>query len=126
MGTVLAIVGAASFIGYLIWLIVRIVQWDSKIPPIIGMLLSVVMVLGGLSTFAGTEDVTSKKADSSPKSDVVDKADLLTESEIKELYSNPSKYKNRSLEMFGKVFTMPEYDSDAIYFQMCADPKIAK
>ena len=116
MGTVLAIVGAASFIGYLIWLIVRI----------IGMLLSVVMALGGLSTFAGTEDVTSKKADSSPKSDVVDKADLLTESEIKELYSNPSKYKNRSLEMFGKVFTMPEYDSDAIYFQMCADPKIAK
>lgn len=35
--------------GYLIWLIIRTVQWDSKIPPVIGMLLSAVMLVGGLS-----------------------------------------------------------------------------
>lgn len=49
MGTVLLGVGAASFVGYLIWLIVCAVRWDSKIPPIIGMALSLVMIAGGLS-----------------------------------------------------------------------------
>lgn len=50
MNTILVGVGALAFIGYLIWLIVRSINWDSKIPPIIGMLLSVVMILGGLNT----------------------------------------------------------------------------
>lgn len=49
MGTILLGVGAASFIGYLIWLIICVVNWDSKIPPIIGMILSLVMIAGGLS-----------------------------------------------------------------------------
>lgn len=49
MGTVLLVAGAASFAGYLIWLIICTVNWDSKIPPVIGMLLSLVMIAGGLS-----------------------------------------------------------------------------
>lgn len=123
MGMVLTIVGAASFVGYLIWLIVRIVQWDSKIPPIIGMLLSVVMVFGGLSTFSGSDDAPSKKTDSPEKPASTETVDLMTESEVKEMYSSPSKFKNRSLELFGKVFATPEYDKDAVYFQMWADPE---
>lgn len=43
-------VGGVAFIGYLVWLIIRIINWDSKIPPIIGMLLCVVMIVCGLST----------------------------------------------------------------------------
>ena len=56
MEMVLTAVGAASFVGYLIWLIICSIRWDSKIPPIIGMLLSAVMLVGGLSAsvdFAG-------------------------------------------------------------------------
>ncbi len=49
MGGLLTLIGAAGFIGYLIWLVVCIRNWDSKIPPVIGMLLSVVMLLGGLA-----------------------------------------------------------------------------
>ena len=53
METILAGVGVVSFIGYLIWLIVRSIQWESKIPPIIGMLLSVIMFVGGVSMMPG-------------------------------------------------------------------------
>lgn len=123
MGTVLIIVGIASLIGYLIWLIVRIVQWDSKIPPIIGMLLSVVMVIGGISTFSDTGSISPKKTDSPGKSVSLEADDLMSESEIKELYTDPSKYEKRSLELAGKVFATPEYDEDAVYFQMWADPE---
>lgn len=49
MEKVLLGVGAISFIGYLIWLIVCVKNWDSKIPPIVGMILSLVMILGGFS-----------------------------------------------------------------------------
>lgn len=129
MSLVLLIVGIASFIGYLIWLIVRIVQWDSKIPPIVGMLLSVVMVLGGLSSMRSFENILPSKTIDSPiaedpsKTDAASKSDFLTEAEIKEMYSNPSKFKNRSVELIGKVFSTPEYDSGAVYFQMWADPE---
>lgn len=48
MEKVLLGVGAVSFIGYLIWLIVSIKNWDSKIPPIVGMALSVIMIFSAL------------------------------------------------------------------------------
>lgn len=47
-------VGAAGFIGYLIWLVVCIRNWDSKIPPVIGMILSMVMLFGGLEYVAAS------------------------------------------------------------------------
>ena len=55
MGGLLTLIGAAGFIGYLIWLVVRVRNWDSKIPPVIGMLLSMVMLSGGLMWVAETE-----------------------------------------------------------------------
>lgn len=55
MGALLTLIGAAGLIGYLIWLVVRIRNWDSKVPPVIGMLLSVVMLSGGLMWAAETE-----------------------------------------------------------------------
>ena len=42
--------GAISFIGYLIWLIVCIVNGESKMPSVIGILLSLVMLVGGLAS----------------------------------------------------------------------------
>ena len=59
-GLVLVGVGIIAFIGYLIWFIVRSLNWDSKIPPIIGMLLSVVMVAGGLFTMQEVKDLIYK------------------------------------------------------------------
>lgn len=56
VGMILAIVGAVSLVGYIVWLIVCVVRWDSKIPAVIGILLSVVMVLGGLLTMPGFLD----------------------------------------------------------------------
>ena len=55
MGGLLTLIGAAGFIGCIIWLIVCIRNWDSKIPPIIGALLCLVMAAGGLMWRAETE-----------------------------------------------------------------------
>ena len=55
MGGLLTLVGAAGFIGCIIWLIVCIRNWDSKIPPIVGALLCLVMAAGGLMWRAETE-----------------------------------------------------------------------
>lgn len=123
MGVILSGVGVISFIGYLIWLIVRIRNWDSKIPPIIGMLLSVVMLLGGISSAPMPVRNSTPKTEDSPSTSAPQESEVLTEIEIKEMYSNPSKYKNKSLELVGKVFSDPEYDSGAVYFQMWGDPE---
>ena len=61
MGGLLTLIGAAGFIGYLIWLVVRVRNWDSKIPPVIGMLLSMVMLSGGLMWGAETEPPAERK-----------------------------------------------------------------
>lgn len=61
MGGLLTLIGAVGFIGYLIWLVVCIRNWDSKIPPVIGMILSMVMLSGGLMWVAETEPPTERK-----------------------------------------------------------------
>lgn len=47
----------------------------------------------------------------------------LTDSEISSMYSDPKKYKGRSIELTGKVFSEPEYEDNDVYFQMWADPE---
>lgn len=59
----LAAIGAVAFIGYLVWLIIRIRNYDSKIPPIIGMLLCVVMIVGGISLEPGEKTSKSNSGD---------------------------------------------------------------
>lgn len=72
-GSVLVGVGAIAFIGSLIWLIVRSINWDSKIPPVLGMLLCLVMVVCGVSVMDETESPTN----SDVKSKSEDKQDQL-------------------------------------------------
>lgn len=57
------------------------------------------------------------------EADVKPEAPPLTESEIKQMYSDPSKFIDRQLELTGQVFTAPEYDEDGVYFQMWGDPE---
>lgn len=66
MEMVLTAVGAASFVGYLIWLIISSIRWDSKIPPIIGMLLSLVMLVGGLSALVDIPGVLNSLKPKAP------------------------------------------------------------
>lgn len=56
-------VGIIAFIGYFIWLVVRAINWDSKVPPVIGMLLCVVMVVCGVASMGGTENLISSDAE---------------------------------------------------------------
>lgn len=49
------------------------------------------------------------------------KAEALSDSEIKEMYSNPEKFVDRTVTLTGKVFSSPETDKDGVYFQMFHD-----
>lgn len=51
------------------------------------------------------------------------KSPPLTESEIKQMYTDPTKFTGRQLELTGQVFSSPEYDEDGVYFQMWGDPE---
>ena len=86
MGGLLTLVGAAGFIGYLIWLVVCIRNWDSKIPPAIGMLLSVVMLSGGLIWVAETEPAMERKpsSESSEPAESKEDAPVVADVPVKE------------------------------------------
>ena len=81
-------IGAAGFIGYLIWLVVRVRNWDSKIPPVIGMLLSMVMLSGGLMWVAETETpgernpASERSEPAESKEDAPVKADLPVKADV--------------------------------------------
>lgn len=45
----------------------------------------------------------------------------LSESEIKELYTDPDRFAGRTVSLVGKVFAEPEKDQSGIYFQMFSD-----
>lgn len=53
-----------------------------------------------------------------------DQADAapMTEEEIAQMYSDPAPFEGRTLELCGRIFDAPEYDEQAVYFQMWADP----
>lgn len=50
----------------------------------------------------------------------------LSEHEINLMYSNPNDYSGRPVELTGEVFSDPEYDENAAYFQMFVDPENAR
>lgn len=72
-------------------------------------LLAFLFLLSGCS---GGND-TANQADAAP----------MTEEEIAQMYSNPEQFEGRTLEICGRIFDTPEYDDQAVYFQMWADPE---
>ena len=84
MGGLLTLTGAAGVIGYLIWLVVRIRNWESKVPPVVGMLLSVVMLSGGLMWGAETEPPAERKPASESSEPAENKEDAPTAEDVPE------------------------------------------
>ena len=73
-GMLLGIIGVIGFLGCLIWLIVRAIQWDSKWPAVLGMALCVVLFFVGVAI---SEPVDT--ADNDSKSGTEAKRDEETE-----------------------------------------------
>lgn len=63
----------------------------------------------------------SSEEQSSEKSEETEDTTPLSESEIKQMYTDPDKFMNRTVTLTGRVFTSPERDEDGIYFQMFYD-----
>lgn len=59
------------------------------------------------------QNISSEAANSEPLSDA----------EMKELYTDPDKFKGRTVTLTGKVFSDPEQDENGVYFQIFSDPK---
>lgn len=80
-------------------------------------LLSLVIAVG--LTACGGEGTT----DANGSEGTPEVQEPLSSAEIKQMYTNPADFKGRTVELIGKVFSEPEYDTDGIYFQMWGDPK---
>lgn len=65
-GMLLGIVGIIGFLGCLIWLIIRAIQWDSKWPPVLGMVLCVVLFFAGVAV-SGPSDSKGDEAPQEPQ-----------------------------------------------------------
>ena len=90
MGGLLTLTGAAGVIGYLIWLVVRIRNWESKVPPVVGMLLSVVMLSGGLMWGAETEPPAERRPASESSEPAENKEDAPTAEDVPEKEDVPA------------------------------------
>ena len=100
MGGLLALIGAAGFIGCIIWLIVCIRNWDSKIPPIIGALLCLVMAAGGLMWRAETEPPRERK----PASERSEPAENKENTPVEE---DAIERRTHEIHLFGIEFDFP-------------------
>lgn len=74
------------------------------------------------SSTPAKEMVGTNKTGSSDATESEANYDFLTEEEIRQMYSNPEKYKQRLVELSGKVFGNIEYAELGVYFQIYADP----
>ncbi len=63
----------------------------------------------------------SSEEQSSEKPEEPEDTTPLSESEIKQMYTDPEKFINRTVTLTGQVFASPERDEDGIYFQMFYD-----
>lgn len=71
----------------------------------------------------GSSDSGNESSKSNDSQAVAKQENQLTDAEISNMYSEPGKYKDRSIELTGKVFSEPEYEDNDVYFQMWADPE---
>lgn len=63
----------------------------------------------------GSGNTPEAEQDEAPK-------EPLPASELKKVFSDPESYIGERVELGGVVFTAPEYDENAVYFQMWSDP----
>lgn len=70
-GMLLGIAGVIGFLGCLIWLIVRAIQWDSKWPAVLGMVLCVALFFVGVAI----SEPSDSSGDKSPQEPQAQKDD---------------------------------------------------
>lgn len=70
-------------------------------------------ILIGLLTACGSSSSTSSSTNSKP----------LSKEELEQMYTNPDKFKGRTVDMYAKIFVQPEKDDKGTYLQAYADPK---
>lgn len=101
----------------------------------LAMLLAVGLCLGsaacasdtGNESSASNADTTSteNQTEESEKPEESKDTSPLSEAEIQKMYSDPEAYTDRTVTLTGEVFTTPEVDDTAIYFQMFHDTENA-
>lgn len=52
MGAIVALVGLIGFAACIIWLIINAIRWDSKAPPIVGIMVCFVLVFVGTAMYS--------------------------------------------------------------------------
>lgn len=75
------------------------------------------------STGSLSSEQSSENTDDTKESEQPADTTPMSESEIKQMYSDAEKFTGRTVTLSGKVFATPEQDENGIYFQMYADPE---
>ena len=100
-------------------------KWWQIVLIAIGALVAIVIIVTLIgvdeessSSGTGVDKTSSSSLDGSSESG----EEPLTESEISQMYTEPKKFKGRSVTLYGKIFSEPENDSKGVSFHMYASP----
>lgn len=89
MGAIIVLVGLIGFAACIIWLIINAVRWDSKAPPIIGIMICFVIVFVGSAIFSRSDYSPNNK----DNKQVSQKSNEDTETSDKDESQEPEHYK---------------------------------
>lgn len=96
-------------------------RWWGILLIVLGALILFLLLIGIIGSVSSGADSNSSSGKISSSS--VTSEPPLTDSEIDQLYTDPEKFKGRTVTLVGQVLFTPEKDEDGIYFQMYADPE---
>ena len=88
------------------------------------IVLGIFLVLGLIANIFGSDSGSGDSSNASnDNSQTPDSGDTyLSNSEVDQMYTDPKSFKGKKVILYGKIFTDPEKDDTAVYFQMYADP----
>ena len=95
---------------------------------VLGSVIVLAIIAGIFGSIGGEGDTSSGSSKSESGSvaaggdNTTPVADYLSDEEIDHMYTDPKAFNGRKVTLYGKIFTSPEKDDKAVYFQMYADP----
>jgi hypothetical protein len=92
-----------------------------KISKLIIIMFVLIIIITGCGTNDTVKEDGPDNTSINEKNQQVQEVTKLTDIEVMKMYTNPEDYVGRVVDLTGRVFSEPEYDSDGVYFQMFAD-----
>lgn len=83
----------------------------------------ILIIFGIICLYAAYKHWPSKIVEKVEQSTFNNNTSLLRQEEFKEMFSDPNKFKGRSVDFYAKVFVTPRNDTEMTYIQAYSDPE---